>query len=344
MGIFSSPLNVDIPVWLEYPHTMIIVTGAAGFIGSAFVAKLNAEGVSDILAVDAADAPGRVNNLANKRIHGFQDKSDFIADVEADNLPQGVTAIVHMGACSATTERNIEYLRVNNVEYTKTLARYCVERQIRFIYASSAATYGDGAHGYSDDESAIDAFKPLNPYGDSKQLFDLWARDNGFLEKIVGLKFFNVYGPNEYYKGDMASIAWKAFNTIRATGSFSLFKSYHPKYKDGEQMRDFVYVKDCCDVMWWLVRNPSVNGLYNVGSGRARSWNDLLTAVFQAMNAPRNIQYIEMPDSLKNQYQYFTEAPMTKLRKAGYTRPVSSLEDGVTDYIQKHLLAADKHW
>jgi ADP-L-glycero-D-manno-heptose 6-epimerase len=323
---------------------MIIVTGAAGFIGSAFIAKLNAEGISEVLAVDAADAPGRVNNLANKRLLGFQDKSEFIADVEAGKLPSGVTAIVHMGACSTTTERNVEYLRVNNVEYTKTLARYCVEHNIRFIYASSAATYGDGAHGYSDDESGIDVFKPLNPYGDSKQIFDLWARDNGVLDKIVGLKFFNVYGPNEYYKGDMASIAWKAFNTIRATGSFSLFKSYHPKYKDGEQMRDFVYVKDCCDVMWWLLQNPSVNGLYNVGSGRARSWNDLLTAVFQAMGAPRNIQYIEMPDSLKNQYQYFTEAPMTKLQKAGYTRQMSSLEDGVADYIRNHLLTPDKHW
>lgn len=344
MRIFPQLPLVDIAVGLEYPHPMIIVTGAAGFIGSAFIAKLNAEGCSDILAVDAADAPGRVNNLANKRIHGFQDKADFIADVEASKLPQGISAIVHMGACSATTERNVEYLRVNNVEYTKTLARYCVERQIRFIYASSAATYGDGAHGYSDDESSIDAFKPLNPYGDSKQIFDLWARDNGFLDKIVGLKFFNVYGPNEYYKGDMASIAWKSFNTIRATGYFSLFKSYHPKYKDGEQMRDFVYVKDCCDVMWWLIQNPSVNGIYNVGSGRARSWNDLLGAVFKAMELPRNIQYIEMPDSLKNQYQYFTEAPMTKLHNAGYTRPMSSLEDGVTDYIQKHLLSGDKHW
>jgi ADP-L-glycero-D-manno-heptose 6-epimerase len=323
---------------------MIIVTGAAGFIGSAFIAKLNVEGISDILAVDAADAPGRLGNLANKRILGFQDKSDFIADVEAGRPPAGVTTIVHMGACSATTERNVEYLRVNNVEYTKTLASYCVDRQIRFIYASSAATYGDGAHGYSDDESGIGVLRPLNPYGESKQIFDLWARDNGLLDKIAGLKFFNVYGPNEYYKGDMASVAWKAFNTIRASGSFSLFKSYHPQYKDGEQMRDFVYVKDCCDVMWWLLKNPSVNGLYNVGSGRARSWNDLLSALFQAMGEPLNIQYIEMPNSLRSQYQYFTEAPMTKLQRAGYTRPMSSLEEGVSDYIRNYLLAPDKHW
>jgi ADP-L-glycero-D-manno-heptose 6-epimerase len=323
---------------------MIIVTGAAGFIGSAFIAKLNAEGITDILAVDAADAPGRPHNLANKRIVDFEDKSEFIKQVATNNLPQGVRAIVHMGACSATTERNVEFLRQNNTEYTQTLARHCVANEIRFIYASSAATYGDGEHGYSDDEDTIDALKPLNPYGDSKQIFDRWARDTGLLRSIVGLKFFNVYGPNEYYKGDMASIAWKAFNTIKATGSFSLFKSYHPKYKDGEQMRDFVYVKDCCDVMWWLLCNPSVNGLYNVGSGRARSWNDLLSAVFQAMETPLNIRYIEMPDSLRNQYQYFTEAPMSKLHRAGYNRPMSSLEEGVTDYIRQHLLTPDKHW
>lgn len=335
---------MDIRVWLEYPYTMIIVTGAAGFIGSAFIAKLNAEGITDILAVDASDAPGRHQNLANKRLIGFEDKSDFIKRVAEKNLPEGIRAIVHMGACSSTTERNVEYLRQNNTQYTQTLASYCVANSIRFIYASSAATYGDGAHGYSDDENTIDALKPLNPYGDSKQAFDRWARDNGLLNSIVGLKFFNVYGPNEYYKGDMASIAWKAFNTIKATGSFSLFKSYHPKYQDGEQMRDFVYVKDCCDVMWWLLRNPSVNGIYNVGSGRARSWNDLLSAVFLAMEVPRSIRYIEMPDSLKNQYQYFTEAPMTKLHHAGYTHPMSSLEVGVTDYIREHLRKPDKHW
>ncbi len=323
---------------------MIVVTGAAGFIGSAFIAKLNAEGLTDILAVDAADAPGREPNLANKRIRGFEDKSAFINQITSDKLSRGIEAIVHMGACSATTERNVEYLRQNNIEYTRELARYCLSNQIRFIYASSAATYGDGAHGYSDDERTIDALKPLNPYGDSKQIFDLWARDNGLLNSIAGLKFFNVYGPNEYYKGDMASIAWKAFNTIKATGSFSLFKSYHPKYKDGEQMRDFVYVKDCCDVMWWLLKNPSVNGLYNVGSGRARSWNDLLAAVFKAMELPENIKYIEMPESLRNQYQYFTEAPMSKLRSAGYTKPMSSLEEGVSNYIRQHLLSSDKHW
>ncbi len=323
---------------------MIVVTGAAGFIGSAFIAKLNAEGLTDILAVDAADAPGREPNLANKRIRGFEDKSAFINQITSDKLSRGIEAIVHMGACSATTERNVEYLRQNNIEYTRELARYCLSNQIRFIYASSAATYGDGAHGYSDDERTIDALKPLNPYGDSKQIFDLWARDNGLLNSIAGLKFFNVYGPYEYYEGVMASIAWKAFNTIKATGSFSLFKSYHPKYKDGEQMRDFVYVKDCCDVMWWLLKNPSVNGLYNVGSGRARSWNDLLAAVFKAMELPENIKYIEMPESLRNQYQYFTEAPMSKLRSAGYTKPMSSLEEGVSNYIRQHLLSSDKHW
>jgi ADP-L-glycero-D-manno-heptose 6-epimerase len=323
---------------------MIVVTGGAGFIGSAFVAQLNAHGISDILVVDEASSQPRQKNLANKSFTQFMGKDEFLSQVKANTLPSGITAIVHMGACSSTTEKNLEYLRANNLEYTKTLCLYATQRGIRFIYASSAATYGAGEHGYADDLSQLDQLKPLNPYGESKHLFDIWARDNGLLNRIVGLKFFNVYGPNEYYKGSMASVAFKAFNTITETGSFSLFKSNHPDYQDGEQMRDFVYVKDCCEVMWWLLQHSTVNGLFNLGSGKARSWNDLLKAAFSALGQPIQINYVEMPESIRNQYQNFTEAPMAKLRAAGYTNPLYSLEEGVTDYIKNYLLKSDQHW
>jgi ADP-L-glycero-D-manno-heptose 6-epimerase len=323
---------------------MIVVTGGAGFIGSAFVARLNAEGVQDIIVVDELTSAAREKNLAGKSIRQFIGKQEFIDSIRMNTLPSGISAIVHMGACSSTTEKNLQYLQENNFEYSKTLAQYCLERGIRYIYASSAATYGDGAQGYNDDVAALESLKPLNPYGDSKQRMDLWAKENNILSKVVGLKFFNVYGPNEYYKGSMASIAWKAFNAIRETGSFSLFKSHRPDYKDGEQMRDFVYVKDCCDIMWWFLQNPEVHGLFNVGSGKARSWNSLLTAIFRAMDKEPSIHYIEMPEELRNQYQYFTEAPIQKLRAAGYSKPMHSLEEGITDYVQNHLSKPDQHW
>jgi ADP-L-glycero-D-manno-heptose 6-epimerase len=323
---------------------MIIVTGGAGFIGSAFVAKLNAQGITDIIIVDELNSNARAKNLANKRYSHYVGKQEFIESVKGNSLQSGVTAIVHLGACSSTTEKNLEYLRENNFNYSRILAEYCISNNIRYIYASSAATYGDGAHGYDDDVARLDELKPLNPYGDSKQMMDLWARDHGVLSKIVGLKFFNVYGPNEYYKGQMASVAWKAFNTINDTGAFSLFKSHRPDYKDGEQMRDFVYVKDCCDIIWWLLNNPSVNGLFNVGSGEARSWNDLLKALFTAMKKPVNITYIDMPKDLQPQYQYFTEAPVLRLRAAGYTAPLRTLEEGVADYVTQHLSKPDQHW
>lgn len=323
---------------------MIVVTGAAGFIGSAYIAQLNLEGITDILAVDNSSLAHHDALLGNKRIANFIDRHEFISLLRADKLPSAITAIFHLGACSSTTERNLEFLRETNIDYSKSVIEYCVTKNIRCIYASSAATYGDGAHGYSDDESIIECFSPLNPYGDSKQIVDLWARKNGYLSKVVALKFFNVYGPNEYFKNDMASIAWKAFNTITQTGSFSLFRSHRPDYKDGEQMRDFVYVKDCCKVMSWFLYNSNINGIYNLGSGRARSWNDLLKAIFTAMGREPKISYIDMPESLRNQYQYYTEAPIDKLRAAGYKAEIASLETGVYDYITKHLLQSEMIW
>jgi len=323
---------------------MIIVTGGVGFIGSAFVAQLNDEGIKDIVVVDSSGLAHQDRILSHRSFTQFIDKDHFIDLLRRDALPWAPTAIVHMGACSRTTERNAEYLRVNNIEYSQSIIEYCCRKNIRCIYASSAATYGDGSNGYDDDESQLQIHTPLNLYGESKQACDLWAREQGLLKHVVGLKFFNVYGPNEYYKADMASVVWKSFNTIRDTGSFSLFKSHRPDYKDGEQKRDFVYVKDCCKVMMWLLRNASVNGIFNVGYGQARSWNDLLNAVFSAMNRAPHIQYIDMPESIRNQYQYFTEAPMGKLRAAGYTTPFYSLEDGVKDYITRHLTQPDMHW
>jgi ADP-L-glycero-D-manno-heptose 6-epimerase len=323
---------------------MIIVTGAAGFIGSAFVGKLNSEGVRDILVVDNLASTSKWKNLVKKSFREYLHKDQFLSMLKSDNLPSSVDAIVHLGACSATTESNMDYLMVNNVKYTQTLAEFAIARDIRFVYASSAATYGDGDSGYDDTLDNIEQLQPLNGYGYSKHLFDLWAKRLGLFNKIVGLKFFNVYGPNEYYKGEMASVVWKAFNTIRDTGAFSLFKSHRPDYKDGEQKRDFVYVKDCCDVMWWLLNNPKANGLLNLGSGKARTWNDLVTSVFTAMNKPVNIQYVDMPPKLINQYQYFTEAPIERLIAAGYNQKLHQLEEGIHDYVTNHLLKRDIHY
>ncbi len=259
-----------------------------------------------------------------------------------DQVPFEISAIVHMGACSSTTERDADYLWENNYLYSRRLAEWALKRNIRFIYASSAATYGDGTQGFSDDHRKISKLKPINMYGYSKQVFDLWVLKNKLENKIAGIKFFNVFGPNEYHKGDMTSVIFKAFHQIKETGKVRLFKSYKKEYPDGGQMRDFVYVKDCVDVMWWLFNNPKVNGIFNLGTGKARTWNDLIKAVFAAMGRKTNIQYIEMPESLRNQYQYFTEAEMNKLKAAGCPVKFSSLEDSVRDYVVNYLQQQDR--
>jgi ADP-L-glycero-D-manno-heptose 6-epimerase len=248
-----------------------------------------------------------------------------------------------MGACSSTTERDADYLWSNNYLYTSTLAEWTLKRGIRFIYASSAATYGDGTQGFSDDHGKISRLRPINMYGYSKQVFDLWVLRNSLEKKITGIKFFNVFGPNEYHKADMASVIFKAFHQIKETGKVKLFKSYKKEYKDGGQLRDFVYVKDCVKAMWWLFNNPKANGIFNLGTGNARTWNDLIKAVFAAMKKKKNIEYIEMPEALRNQYQYFTEAQMTKLKKAGCPIKFSSLEDSVRDYVVNYLQEDDPY-
>jgi len=323
---------------------MIVITGGAGFIGSAFVWRLNQEGIDDILIIDSLGTDDKWKNLVNLRFADYIHKDAFLRMICDDRVPFDVSAIVHMGACSSTTERDADYLWNNNYLYTKTLAEWSLQRGIRFIYASSAATYGDGTQGFSDDHSKINILKPINMYGYSKQLFDLWALKNHVENKIAGIKFFNVFGPNEYHKADMTSVIFKAFHQIKETGKVRLFKSYLPKYPDGGQLRDFVYVKDCLNVMWWLFNNPAANGIFNLGTGKARTWNDLIKAVFAAMGIKTNIEYIEMPESLRNQYQYFTEAQMSKLKKAaGCPVVFSPLEDSVRDYITNYLQKSDPH-
>jgi ADP-L-glycero-D-manno-heptose 6-epimerase len=316
---------------------MHIVTGGAGFIGSAFVWKLNGMGITDIVVVDELGTSESWKNLVGLRYADYLHKDAFLDLVLHDELPFDVDSVTHMGACSATTELDADYLMENNYRYSVTLAAWCLEHDVRFINASSAATYGDGSRGFSDYEARLGELRPLNMYGYSKQLFDLWARREGVLGSLASLKFFNVFGPNEYHKGDMMSVVCKAHTQIGQTGRLKLFKSYHPDYPDGGQMRDFVYVKDCVDVMWWLLQHPEVGGVFNVGTGQARTWNDLARSVFAAMNLPENIDYIDMPEQLRGKYQYFTQAEMAKLAATGCPVRFTSLEDAVKDYVQGYL-------
>lgn len=316
----------------------IIVTGAAGFIGSALVWALNQAGEDDILAVDHLGTSEKWRNLRALRFADYIEKADFRRLVAEGRIGDGVKAILHMGACSATTERDASYLSDNNFNCTKELALFAASKGVRFVYASSAATYGDGSQGYLDDETKLDSLRPLNMYGYSKHLFDLWARRNGLLSKITGVKFTNVFGPNELHKGEMRSVVCRAFEQIRETGKVRLFKSYRPEYADGEQRRDFLYVKDAVSMTLHLMEHREATGLFNIGSGRAETWNSLATAVFNAMGVTPKIEYIEMPVSLRDKYQYFTKAEMDKLFSSGYPKPVAPLASAVGDYVKNYLI------
>jgi len=316
---------------------MIIVTGGAGFIGSALIAELNRRQITNILVVDQLGVDGKWKNLQSLSFADYIEKDDFLDMVIEDKLGSPVDVVFHLGACSDTTETNASYLVKNNYEYSKLLAQWAINADVRFIYASSAATYGDGSAGFSDDEENMGALRPLNMYGYSKHLFDMWARRAGLLSKIVGLKYFNVFGPNEYHKGDMMSFVVKAFNQIKTSGRVRLFKSYRPEYADGEQVRDFLYVKDAVCMTLFFFDNPHLSGIFNIGTGETRTWNDLVIAVFVAMGKKPNIEYIEMPASIRNQYQYYTCADLSKLRKAGYNNQITPLEDAIKDYVQNYL-------
>ncbi len=324
---------------------MIVVTGGAGFIGSALIWQLNQRGITDILVVDNLASTEKWRNLAARQYVDYMHRDTFL-----DWLPRHgneVTTIFHLGACSATTERDVDFLMRNNYDYTKAVWKWGVTHVGRVIYASSAATYGGGEAGYDDDTGQIDCLRPLNAYGYSKQRFDQWALMQVALGEVpaqwVGLKFFNVYGPNEYHKGGMASVVYHAFGQARDDGEIRLFKSYREGIGDGQQRRDFVYVKDAVAVMSWLLDQPQVSGLFNLGTGQARTFRELAEATVAALPTPVPIRYIDMPETLRDRYQYFTEAPMARLRAAGYDAPFASLEEGVTDYVQTHLSADDPY-
>lgn len=317
---------------------MIIVTGGAGFIGSALVWKLNQTGRSDIVIVDNLQTDEKYKNLVPLKFLDLFNKDDF-GDMVANGFfkKHKIETLYHLGACSSTTMLDVNYLLRNNYEYTKFLCDKCLDNDIRFVYASSAATYGNGSNGYSDDESKLDFLRPLNPYGYSKHIFDLWAKNNKLFNQIAGLKYFNVFGPNEYHKGDMRSIVNKVFYQIKSEGKARLFKSYSDKYPDGGQRRDFIYVKDAVDMTIFIGENKIINGIFNIGTGNATSFNDFIKPVFKALDLTENIEYFEMPDVLKNKYQDFTQADMSKLRSVGYKTPTTTIHDAVTDYVSNYL-------
>ncbi len=313
----------------------IIVTGAAGFIGSCIVRMLNDLGYRDIILVDHISKSEKWKNIRNKTFQEYYHKEEFLKVLP--KYSGKVSHIIHMGACSSTTEKDFDYLYQNNFDYTRALWQFSVENHCNFIYASSAATYGMGEMGF-DDKKDIKCLSPLNGYGYSKQLFDLWAEKQTEKPKqYVGFKFFNVYGPNEYFKGTMASVVMHAFRQIKEHGYIELFRSYNEKYADGEQLRDFVYVKDICKVIRFVMENSNVSGLFNLGTGKAESFRRLGECTFQALGLEPDIRYIEMPEVLREKYQYYTQADMEKLRNAGYNEEFYSLEEGIFDYVQQYL-------
>lgn len=319
----------------------ILITGGAGFIGSALIWALNGRGHDHIHVTDFLGSDEKWKNLNALRFDDYQEADDFAALL--DQRPQTlaeIQTVFHLGACSATTERNGPYLIRNNFETTKNLARWCLENGKRFVYASSAATYGLGEAGMGDDATRLHELRPLNLYGYSKHLFDLHAARRGWLDHIAGMKYFNVFGPNEYHKGDMRSMVHKAFEQIRDQGEVALFKSHHPDYPDGGQERDFLYVKDAVEMTLHLGATPTANGLFNLGSGQARTWLDLVNPVFKALDRSPKINFIDMPETLRGKYQYHTCADISRLRASGYDREPHPLEAAVDDYVRNYLVPA----
>jgi ADP-L-glycero-D-manno-heptose 6-epimerase len=316
---------------------MIIVTGAAGFIGSVLVKKLNEKGHSDILLVDRLESDEKWRNLQNLEFTDYMHADDLFENDHSD-IWESVTTVYHMGACSATTERNVDYLWENNVRYTQALIILAQKYNFPICYASSAATYGSGTQGYSDNHNEIKKLRPLNAYGYSKQYVDQWIlNEKDVPDNWYGVKFFNVFGPNEYHKEDMRSLVHKAFGQINETGSVKLFKSHKEGFKDGQQLRDFVYVKDAADAVISLVENKCESGIYNIGTGKARSFYDLVNATFKAMDIKPNIEFIDMPLSIRDQYQYFTQADMSKFLSTVTDFKFHTVEEAVTDYVQSYL-------
>lgn len=321
---------------------MIVVTGAAGFIGSVLTGKLNHAGIENLIVVDDFSDPIKNKNLVGKKFISPIERDDFFRWF--DEHPDEITFVIHIGARTDTTEFNKDIFDILNLNYSKQVWLRCTEHQIPLIYASSAATYGMGEHGYVDDHSVVNRLKPLNPYGESKNDFDRWVLSQENQPPFwAGLKFFNVYGPNEYHKGRMASVIFHSYNQIRDSKQVKLFRSHKPEYLDGEQLRDFIYVKDVVDVIYFLMQNKPQSGIYNLGTGNARTFLDLVNAVFAATGIMPKIKFIDTPADIREKYQYFTEARMDKLRSVGYYYQFTSLEEGVRDYV-KNYLAHDQYY
>jgi ADP-L-glycero-D-manno-heptose 6-epimerase len=317
----------------------VLVTGGAGFIGSALVWALNEAGVEHIVVCDRLGTSEKWRNLVPLKFDDYVDADDLFTELN-DGRHGTFDLVLHMGACSATTERDASFLMRNNFEFTKQLAIWSRNHAARFVYASSAATYGDGSAGMSDaDETpeALSRLRPLNAYGYSKQLFDQYAARNGTLSQMVGLKYFNVFGPNEAHKGDMRSLVHKAYGQIQSTGRVQLFRSHRPDYLDGEQKRDFLYIKDAVAMTLHLAMTPSAHGLYNIGSGSANTWLSLVDSIFHSLHMDRAVDFVDIPEAIRDKYQYFTQASIAKLRASGYSAPVTSLQDAVADYVTNYL-------
>ncbi|MBU42237.1 MAG: ADP-glyceromanno-heptose 6-epimerase [Spirochaetaceae bacterium] len=332
----------------------ILITGAAGLIGSAVVRELNHRGYTNLILVDHLGETEKWKNLRSLQFNQYLEKEPFREILEGylegissseSSLLEDVSGIIHLGACSSTTEYDASYLIDNNYQYSIDLARFAKKRNIRMVYASSAATYGDGENGFNDTVEGLETLRPLNPYGYSKQVFDQWILANpGFSPLFAGLKYFNVYGPNEYHKGYMQSVVLKGFRQIRDTGKIGLFKSYRDDYGDGEQKRDFLYVKDAARItVFFLLEQPEACGLFNVGSGTANTWLDLAHGIFAAMNKEPNIEFIDMPEEMRAKYQYYTCAPINRIREAGYADHIGALRESIGDYVQNYLLPGELH-
>lgn len=328
---------------------MFIVTGGAGFVGSALIAKLNSMGIKDVLVVDSLGKSEKWKNLVGKDYVDYIHKDVFIDQIRLNEFPLTPQCIYHFGACSSTTEPDAEYLMTNNFHYTRDLAQWALANNVRFIYASSAATYGDGLKSkdgnaeFVDDDQVTPKLQPLNMYGYSKQLFDLWALKSGAHQRIAGLKLFNVFGPNEYHKGSMCSVVYKAYQQVLDTGKIKLFKSYRKEFQHGEQRRDFIYIKDVVDVIWQITHAPNINGIFNLGTGTSRTWNELALAVFKALQIKPNIEYIDMPPELIRKYQYHTLADMKKISQMGVKPFFTPLEEAVRDYVINYLEKGPSH-
>lgn len=321
-------------------NSSIVVTGAAGFIGSCLVSYLNSKGFDNLILVDEFERNDKLNNLVQKKFAHQIERDLFFEWLEATK--PAIDFIFHIGARTDTTEFDYAVHQRLNLEYSQEVWNYTVLHQVPLVYASSAATYGSGALGYNDDHSIVNTLEPLNPYGVSKNEFDKWAlRQHSRPPFWAGLKFFNVYGPNEYHKGRMASVIFHAFNQVKQNGYVNLFRSHRPGYKDGEQMRDFVYVKDILHICYWLMEHQPDSAIYNAGTGKARSFYDLALATFAGMGIPPDIRFIDMPEDIRDKYQYFTEANMAKLKTAGYTNAFYSLEEGIDDYVKNYLLTGN---